>query len=485
MNLIFLDTLMVDIQETDLNLTMNNQNIDYTLTKIDINTWQISPKYTVDVAQGTKLIVQFLNPIYSINNHLLSTTYLSISLFALNLNLLSQSVQSLISNIKILILATLGSSLGAAAFLLDPTSFFSFLQILEIYNYMPLYKANLSPAIIDLLNALNVNRLTPNLMSYLIPHKYGVPLSGKLYDFGITTNLFLINAGIYITGILVLITSKIPVYLGCKFCSKRIKDKLQIILNKYHYSYFTRFYVQSFLDLNIFAIIGIYYSKLSNIIQFIDFILSNVVIVSFIQVGQVLGFVLLVRIIRIKNQKVVPDENFIKIWETFFVETKKEVNPNLYYLIFLFRRTILAVVITLIPYPVLQISVSTTFSLIVRIMQLPVYIFYVDIVKSRVLRLYLIFNDLLCALFFTLMSVDIFKGLSLMSSDVEAYCIKIIIAAILSNFLLSIVQIIQKVAYFVRGAWKKLRVQPHNGIETSVESPHRFKTNNTKENNKD
>lgn len=119
-------------------------------------------------------------------------------------------------------------------------------------------------------------------------------------------------------------------------------------------------------------------------------------------------------------------------------------------------------------------------------MQLPVYIFFVDIVKSRVLRLYLIFNDLLCALFFTLMSVDIFRGLSLMSSDVEAYCIKIIIAAILSNFLLSIVQIIQKVGFFVRRAWKKLRVQPgHNGIETSVESPHRFKTNNTKENNKD
>ena len=48
-NLIFLDTLMVDIQETDLNLTMNNQNIDYTLTKIDINTWQISPKYIIPV----------------------------------------------------------------------------------------------------------------------------------------------------------------------------------------------------------------------------------------------------------------------------------------------------------------------------------------------------------------------------------------------------------------------------------------------------
>ena len=141
-----------------------------------------------------------------------------------------------------------------------------------------------------------------------------------------------------------------------------------------------------------------------------------------------------------KSRQEEPDEVFMSKWGTFFDICNVNLNPNLYYLIYFFRRAVLVLVITAISNPFLQLSISFTVTLIVISTQLPIYILITDALSTHIMKWYIIFNEVLLAMFYAFISVDLFRGLDTMSSDIEDYCVKVILAAICSNALLSLIQ---------------------------------------------
>jgi hypothetical protein len=252
------------------------------------------------------------------------------------------------------------STLGSSALLLNSGGLFNLLNIFEIYNYIPLYQVNLTSLVIEVINSFNTDKFTPNIMVYIVPSQDGIQLSGKYPGFGINTNLFLINAGIYIASFILLIFSFIPVLLMTKLCHPWVKKKFEKIEKSYKYKYFARFFIQSFLDIGIFSLVGIFYFGTENVILIVDMAISLLAL-SY----EILGVALLVYLIRKKYMLRINSEEFKERWEPFFEESKNISGINFYPLLFLIRRIAIALIITLITDKVLQIALSFGTSLMV------------------------------------------------------------------------------------------------------------------------
>ncbi|OMJ68140.1 hypothetical protein SteCoe_34497 [Stentor coeruleus] len=290
---------------------------------------------------------------------------------------------------------------------------------------------------------MNVDKLAPNAMTYIIDSNYGVKIYGKFNEFGLETNLFLLNSGIYIVGLATTLLSIIPVLILYKLCHPWIKGKMKKSVRNYKFNYFTRMWIQSFLDINILASFGMMHNKLENYVQIIDFAFS----LLFLSVNIATFFLLIYLVIR-KYKNINIDNDFAITWATFFENCKDINGPNLYYILFIVRRIALSLVIIIIPSGVLQLVVSAVVSL-----PIPIYIALVDVIDTKSLKWYIIFNDILIVLFYTFILIDSFHNLEKLSISTEKNCVRIVIAAILSNSLFSAWQVFQ----MIKGCIKHIR----------------------------
>lgn len=61
------------------------------------------------------------------------------------------------------------------------------------------------------------------------------------------------------------------------------------------------------------------------------------------------------------------DEKYLKHFGTFFAEFHEKPSKSLYYVLFVTRRAVIALMIMFVHHPALQLTVSGVFSLAVRI----------------------------------------------------------------------------------------------------------------------
>ena len=88
------------------------------------------------------------------------------------------------------------------------------------------------------------------------------------------------------------------------------------------------------------------------------------------------------------------------------------------------------------------------------------------------MKWYLILNELLCASFFACISIDYFNNnYSQMSAQVEGYCAKIILTAIVSNMLLSSIQSGLNVYKIIKKLHSKFRLRKTHAetLDTGIE----------------
>ena len=278
-NLIFTKDLSVSLTVNSIAISISEVLLNFTLVKINNSTWQVSPTYLSDILSTTQLTISFLSPLLSIDNSLMNAGNTTVSLFSMSQTVVSKTVAAVASAANTIVAGALGSALGSSAAMLNPSSLFNFLQILEIYNYVPLYQVNLSPAINQILDAFNVNSMTPNLMASVVPQSYGTPMTNRYYSFGINTSLFLINSGVYIMASAALVVSLIPSFIIMKICHPWIRKKYMSVYKRYKYALFTRAWVQSFLNMLFYATVAIMFSELKNSVQVTDFIVAVMVLV--------------------------------------------------------------------------------------------------------------------------------------------------------------------------------------------------------------
>ena len=203
--------------------------------------------------------------------------------------------------------------------------------------------------------------MTPNLLGYMIDEgKYGTELTGNYAAFPIKTNLFLVNAGLYIQMTVILMILYFPSYLIHRYCHPWVQTKFNGTFTNFKYSYFTRIWIQGFLDIGLFSTIGVLYSRLANNIQVADFIVSILCFIS-----NIIGIIIIGYIVYHNSKQVIIDKAFIKKWGTFFDICDKYKNPNLYYILYCVKRLTIVYVITICTDPFLQLAFSFTSSLIV------------------------------------------------------------------------------------------------------------------------
>ena len=278
--IIFTEFLSTNLSTSDIRVSINSAVQDYTLTWIDDETYKISLN-TTNINDGDKLNVAFVRPLTSTLNSVLVTQLLSIDLFGTNNNI-AREVSIANTYAKNIIRAGISATLGTSAASFNPSHFFAFLYVIEIYSYIAMYQVDIDPVLTAFLASLDVNSDIPSLFSFILSPSDGVQLSGKLNDFGYTTNLLLLNSGLNLTVFLIFCVCFVFFYFFPKINNTRIDKIIGWMLKQFMFAGFFRLWVETCLEIMFGSIVGIYYSELANKTQIIDYIICWIMIVTFI-----------------------------------------------------------------------------------------------------------------------------------------------------------------------------------------------------------
>ena len=157
-------------------------------------------------------------------------------------------------------------------------------------------------------------------------------------------------------------------YLGSLVGNNFTKRICLKVLNALFFSWYFRFCIQSCFDITIFSLISIKYSQFEGNISIFNLTCCLLMLVIINQIFEsVCAIVNLYTIIKIKfpiSQSDIKDKyrSLASIFEEFKC---LRWNSCLFYIIFIFRRVVLSILI-IFSNQVLQLSVSITFSLIVK-----------------------------------------------------------------------------------------------------------------------
>ena len=281
-NIEFTEPLMRDLQISDLNVKVTDTVISITLAKVDQENWKIYLNLNTALESGARVYINITSNLLST----LNSIFVNIPYSALLFPVVTDNEVELAQQAQTLAQSTLGvavaSIFGSSLVMMNPGGFFYFLQALEMYYYCMIYIVNLSPALCAFLNALNPGTILPSVFTFLIQDTSGVPLTGKLFDFGFASNLFLINSGVSISIILIFV-ALLPICYGLsKVDWLPLRTKMLHYFSSYKYSVISRFFIQMFLEFLLTCSIGIYFTQLSNAIQVVDLIICVMTIVKFI-----------------------------------------------------------------------------------------------------------------------------------------------------------------------------------------------------------
>ena len=279
--LIFTETLANPLSKNDLQVFVNAMPQTFTIEMQDSSVFLISINYTVNINQGDLLIINFPKPLTSALNSIMEAQNISISLFSSPLTTITAEIAQVQSYTKVGMAAGLSAVAGASIINADPSSLFTFLNSVEIFTYVLIYQLNIDPTLSGLLQAMQTSSKIPNLFQYLISESSGVQLTDNLSNFGLNSNLILINAG---QNLIILIGFNLILF-AC-YTMKSIKNhwinaKIQNVIKSYKYRFYLRYWIQSYLLFTFTSIIGLMYSKLENITQIIDFGLCGIFIVIY------------------------------------------------------------------------------------------------------------------------------------------------------------------------------------------------------------
>ena len=163
---------------------------------------------------------------------------------------------------------------GASALSADPTSLFSFLNTAEIFSYAILFNSQFNPLLIAFLNAMKVSSMIPNLFENLIEKDFGNKLEKKYQDFGMETNLILLNVGVYY--MFLLANSGIfIIYIALGYVRNDFIFKVKAYLKNFlFFNAFLRLWIQSCLEVTLAAILEIFEGGIHGVYGIFDYSLS-------------------------------------------------------------------------------------------------------------------------------------------------------------------------------------------------------------------
>ena len=287
--LIFSQEITNNLTKTDFSLTIENANFEYSVIKWSAEEFLISIQYKIAIQAATTAKLLILENITSILNDTLYTLSYSVPLTYTNS---SQSELSITYQAQATKYMVVLSSLSIVLSLLNFNfvSLWSFLNTLQLLIYIRLCSIYMPPKITLVLQTFRNINATPNVFAFIIsPEKSDVP-SQRFYDFGFTsTNIFL-NAGSYLTALIILITNMLLIMILHNIRHKKpisygvIKGFIESSLSKFRYSAFLRLYIQSYLELVACSLVGAITLSLQSVMEMFSLVacilISGVTIIT-------------------------------------------------------------------------------------------------------------------------------------------------------------------------------------------------------------
>ena len=279
--LTFTEALLANLTVNDITVLVHNHTQDYQLSSIDNYTYAIAVTFIEDIYSGDTINITFNSiPVSSLNS-LLDISSLVADLFAGSYSSVVADINTLHSYAQIGLTIGISTVVGASIITLDPGCFFNFLNSVQIYAFIVLYQVNLDPGLVSFLAELSVMPQLPNPLAFFISSDSGVQITGRIGDYGNNTNLLLLNSGITLLIFTFCVLGKVCTYPLHLVKNPWVKTKVQKMDENYKYGVFSRFWIQSCLELFINSLIGIIYCQFANTIQIIDFILCCIMLVGY------------------------------------------------------------------------------------------------------------------------------------------------------------------------------------------------------------
>lgn len=263
--------------ESSLTLTLNSQNLDFNVFQLSALSYELDIDYPELIKEGSKLNLNFSTELKSVNNSILFTSYVSVTVYPKESDPLVNLIASAKSYARNGVTSGLSIAIGCSLASFDPTSIFSFLSTAEIYYPISFYSCEFPENMKVFLGSLRVQSMLPNIFAELLWTNSGSEVSDEFKNLGFKRDLILVNTGVNITigacTFFVFILLKILNLLW--FCKQYVK----VVKKKFEYGIFIRFWVQSFLEFLIGAYLSLSFNTFSSPLEKFDFFIALVVMV--------------------------------------------------------------------------------------------------------------------------------------------------------------------------------------------------------------
>ena len=349
-----------------MKIKINSRIHNFSIVPLNYSWYLIILEKSSIVSLYDTLSIIFLTTLYSNSSKMLYKTELKALLYGESTQQYEpdyvENLQITTSNSVIVVTSIV---LGFSILSLDIKSFINFKSSAELFYSIIFLDVDFDIITETILTQMKSSSTLPSFFNFLINPSKGVKLSSKFQNYGFKTNLFVLNCGMDLM-LLIILTS---IYLFCKLINTYKQNSItEKIIKNFEFDNFLKLWLSSYLELNLAAILSIFYCKYENKVQITDLIFSFIIIVILIKI---LNFAAIPAVwlinkkyskLQINSEKKEFKQKFLSLLNEF----KPDVESS-YYLIFLIRRISYIFIFLLRGVPTFQISILMIFSLTVKV----------------------------------------------------------------------------------------------------------------------
>jgi len=363
LTLTFSEELVSSLTKEGIAIQLQNKTIEYTYSFKEVNKAKYEMKLefnTYYVSEGELATLKFLSEINS-------TSGFSLGVKQLETNLSKHDTYNpLVDNGKGTAQVVLGvaGAMGGVSILINgnPADIWSMLNNIQLLSYLVMSNNPLTPTLKGLFEGLDVFQYISDLFSYLLKLLTGKDSKHYEEKYGITSEMFLFNAGVNIVIMFLMLLSWPIVWLLSKI--PRLQNRLKPMLREYRYNAFLRYWIQCYLELSIACFIQVSSVPDSETIGVANFIVGFLITLSIVATPFVLfGFC---KKYRDWITNLTDESNFHLSWGTLFYEfgCSSNFNPSLTYPVFILRRMLLSISLVLLgDLPYIQAGINAALAI--------------------------------------------------------------------------------------------------------------------------
>ncbi|OMJ73000.1 hypothetical protein SteCoe_28427 [Stentor coeruleus] len=428
---------------TDYNYSIIIPNIistTYIYTKISNNSILITPIFIEYIKTDTilELIIE-TNIIYSENNKQLDIYTYNCSLYEYIPFIINPLTKEIVQRTEAATQVTVNSAIFCAI-LSNPATAWMLINTIQLIQYFILSKNPLTPGIRGFLKALGGFNIIPNLSELIFSKNATSSPYDQALESGIETSMFWINTWPFFVFLFVGILVVPVLFMIRRLNMLGLNKKASKILKNYRYSFFIRFWIQSYLDIGIAAFIQLH-SSVNKPYQGYFNLLSAAFFAVFS--NQIL-FVLTLPLLFVgcclnKPEIIERKREFMSRWGCLYEELKK-INSfwgSQFYLFFFIRRFIYVIAqVYLNNFLYFQGSLNICFSFL--------FLMYLTCYRSFTSKLVLFsyfISELATLLFFSLSFTFLFDISDTAKNIIEIIIIGNIVLCLFIQFFICVIQL--------------------------------------------